>query len=56
MLNVGTSTAPVVNISDWVECYGEKHDEKTKINNAIHTTMENYNRKLESNDFNGAWE
>ena len=43
-------------VSDWVECYGEKHDEETKINNAIHTTMANYNRKLESNDLNGAWE
>ena len=44
------------NISDWVECYGEKHDEKTPINNAIHSTMAEYNRKLESNDLNGAWE
>ena len=43
-------------VSDWVECYGEKHDKETKINNAIHTTMANYNRKLESNDLNGAWE
>ncbi len=44
------------NISDWVECYGEKHDEEKPINNAIHSTMANYNRKLESNDLNGAWE
>ena len=36
------------NISDWVECFGEKHDEKTPINNAIHSTMAEYNRKLES--------
>lgn len=43
-------------VSDWVECYGEKHDEEKPINNAIHSTMANYNRKLESNDLNGAWE
>lgn len=44
------------NISDFVECFGEKHDEKTPINDAIHSTMAKYNRKLESNDLNGAWE
>jgi len=44
------------NISDFVECFGEKHDEKTPINDAIHSTMAEYNRKLESNDLNGAWE
>ena len=44
------------NISDWVECYGEKHDKEITINNAIHSTMAEYNRKLESNDLNGAWE
>ena len=44
------------NISDWVECYGEKHDKETPINNAIHSTMAEYNRKLDSNDLNGAWE
>jgi hypothetical protein len=44
------------NISDWVECFGEKHDEETKINNAIHSTMVKYNRVLATDDFNGAWE
>ena len=37
------------NISDFVECFGEKHDEKTPINDAIHSTMAKYNRE-------GAWE
>ena len=32
------------NISDWVECYGEKHDEETSINEAIHSTMIRFNR------------
>jgi len=44
------------NILDWVECYSEKHDEEISINEAIHSTMAKYNRKLESNDLNGAWE
>ena len=32
------------NISDYVECYGEKHDEETSINEAIHSTMARFNR------------
>jgi hypothetical protein len=32
------------NITDWVECYGEKHDEETSINEAIHSTMARFNR------------
>ena len=32
------------NISDWVECYGEKHDDKISINDAIHSTMARFNR------------
>ena len=32
------------NISDYVECYGEKHDEETSINDAIHSTMARFNR------------
>ena len=44
------------NISDWVECYGEKHDEETPINNAIHSTMAKYNSVLSNNEYNGAWE
>jgi len=31
------------NISDWVECYGEKHDKQTSINEAIHSTMARFN-------------
>mgnify|MGYP003648985476 FL=1 len=44
------------NISDWVECYGEKHDEETTINDAIHSTMVKYNRVLATDVYNGPWE
>ena len=44
------------NISDWVECYGEKHDKEMTINNAIHSTMAKYNSVLSNNEYNGAWE
>ena len=43
------------NISDWVECYGEKHDKEITINNAIHSTMVKYNSVLSNNEYNGAW-
>lgn len=32
------------NISDWAECYGEKHDKQTSINEAIHSTMVRFNK------------
>ena len=32
------------NITDWVECFGEKHEEETTINEAIHSTMMRFNR------------
>ena len=44
------------NVSDWVECYGEKHDEETTINDAIHSTMVKYNRVLATDVYNGPWE
>ena len=32
------------NVADWVECFGEKHQEDTTINEAIHSTMVRFNR------------
>jgi hypothetical protein len=32
------------NVTDWVECFGEKHEEDTTINEAIHSTMVRFNR------------
>ena len=35
------------NVTDWVELFGEKHEEETTINEAIHSTMMRFN-KLEN--------
>ena len=43
-------------IISWTECFGEKHDRKTKPLEAIYSTMTTYNRVLRDNALNGAWE
>ena len=32
------------NVTDWIELFGEKHEEETTINEAIHSTMVRFNR------------
>lgn len=42
-------------IISWTEIFGEKHIRDTREIDAIFSTVETYNKLLESNDYNGAW-
>lgn len=43
-------------VTNWTECFGEKHERGVSPLEAIYSTVTTYNRVLEDNNYNGAWE